>query len=98
MIRRPPRSTLFPYTTLFRSGTALRRRGAEIPTPHRRHTERRSLHLSPDVVANAGPRDQRRNAGKRSQATVKSPNLAEFPVPSSTIALLPILPLSTTCR
>src|SRR3712207_8391965 len=24
MIRRPPRSTLFPYTTLFRSGTALR--------------------------------------------------------------------------
>src|SRR5438067_8654756 len=25
MIRRPPRSTLFPYTTLFRSGRALRR-------------------------------------------------------------------------
>src|SRR3712207_7278504 len=25
MIRRPPRSTLFPYTTLFRSGEALRR-------------------------------------------------------------------------
>src|SRR2546427_7110861 len=24
MIRRPPRSTLFPYTTLFRSGAALR--------------------------------------------------------------------------
>src|SRR5947207_8341984 len=28
MIRRPPRSTLFPYTTLFRSGAATRRRGA----------------------------------------------------------------------
>src|SRR5437764_10661734 len=26
MIRRPPRSTLFPYTTLFRSGIARRRR------------------------------------------------------------------------
>src|SRR2546427_9579245 len=26
MIRRPPRSTLFPYTTLFRSRTALDRR------------------------------------------------------------------------
>src|SRR4029077_21298655 len=26
MIRRPPRSTLFPYTTLFRSRTASRRR------------------------------------------------------------------------
>src|SRR5688572_32080787 len=28
MIRRPPRSTLFPYTTLFRSGRAERDRGA----------------------------------------------------------------------
>src|SRR5256885_8265398 len=28
MIRRPPRSTLFPYTTLFRSGRALARRKA----------------------------------------------------------------------
>src|SRR3712207_7433806 len=26
MIRRPPRSTLFPYTTLFRSGEEVRRR------------------------------------------------------------------------
>src|SRR2546430_10607509 len=30
MIRRPPRSTLFPYTTLFRSG---RGRGQESPAP-----------------------------------------------------------------
>src|SRR5258707_8574997 len=29
MIRRPPRSTLFPYTTLFRSAA----RGAEVPIP-----------------------------------------------------------------
>src|SRR5690349_22525473 len=28
MIRRPPRSTLFPYTTLFRSSRGLHRRGA----------------------------------------------------------------------
>src|SRR5438874_7820654 len=28
MIRRPPRSTLFPYTTLFRSRRAIRRRAA----------------------------------------------------------------------
>src|SRR5256885_8536951 len=32
MIRRPPRSTLFPYTTLFRS----RRRDPELLTPHHR--------------------------------------------------------------
>src|SRR3712207_6897938 len=30
MIRRPPRSTLFPYTTLFRSGGA----GPEVRAPH----------------------------------------------------------------
>src|SRR3712207_7312629 len=32
MIRRPPRSTLFPYTTLFRSGTANGNHG-ETPLP-----------------------------------------------------------------
>src|SRR2546422_11294963 len=30
MIRRPPRSTLFPYTTLFRSLEALERRDAKL--------------------------------------------------------------------
>src|SRR5256885_4683376 len=30
MIRRPPRSTLFPYTTLFRSVTVLEKFGAQI--------------------------------------------------------------------
>src|SRR4029453_19622496 len=30
MIRRPPRSTLFPYTTLFRSPV-----GGHVPQPHR---------------------------------------------------------------
>src|SRR3712207_7947406 len=40
MIRRPPRSTLFPYTTLFRS-----RRGPTIPKPlHQAHF---STHLPP---------------------------------------------------
>src|SRR5260370_21229379 len=32
MIRRPPRSTLFPYTTLFRSGT-----GKNLPQEEYRH-------------------------------------------------------------
>src|SRR2546426_3655222 len=37
MIRRPPRSTLFPYTTLFRSRWApgIRRRGAPRTAPRR---------------------------------------------------------------
>src|SRR3712207_7953905 len=37
MIRRPPRSTLFPYTTLFRSLRGLPSRGSE---PHRDKTLR----------------------------------------------------------
>src|SRR3712207_8333997 len=47
MIRRPPRSTLFPYTTLFRSGVAARKsasggadawRGAFLQAPYLRDT------------------------------------------------------------
>src|SRR2546425_7100512 len=34
MIRRPPRSTLFPYTTLFRSHPARRRGGFPQPAAH----------------------------------------------------------------
>src|SRR5258708_29670606 len=35
MIRRPPRSTLFPYTTLFRSALSPARSASYVP-PHRR--------------------------------------------------------------
>src|SRR5258705_6200237 len=44
MIRRPPRSTLFPYTTLFRSAQAVAHHGAK---PHRAPgaaTRHRRLH------------------------------------------------------
>src|SRR2546430_12624122 len=36
MIRRPPRSTLFPYTTLFRSHERHGRRRARVEPPHGR--------------------------------------------------------------
>src|SRR5690349_22640298 len=45
MIRRPPRSTLFPYTTLFRSGgrlavdEAIRARSAGLAAAHERRAE-----------------------------------------------------------
>src|SRR3712207_7236775 len=39
MIRRPPRSTLFPYTTLFRSLTEGRRLGCLLPAPLRHLTK-----------------------------------------------------------
>src|SRR3712207_7674288 len=53
MIRRPPRSTLFPYTTLFRSscGRASRPRPAASPSTPR--------------GPGCGPRDRVRRAGRR---------------------------------
>src|SRR5688572_31488499 len=40
MIRRPPRSTLFPYTTLFRSSTRIADRASRSPPPVRRGRDR----------------------------------------------------------
>src|SRR2546422_5391864 len=55
MIRRPPRSTLFPYTTLFRSLASRRggdgivepcaRRGCEEPEPQRLRSEEHTSEL-----------------------------------------------------
>src|SRR2546427_9125607 len=47
MIRRPPRSTLFPYTTLFRSHVAK----AELVEPARQRLWRDSLRALPEVIA-----------------------------------------------
>src|SRR2546426_8573713 len=44
MIRRPPRSTLFPYTTLFRS------RGFRQPNLHRPIRLRRAIQSQPDAI------------------------------------------------
>src|SRR5437773_6318974 len=54
MIRRPPRSTLFPYTTLFRSGLARRHerdrppgdRGVERGDRDRKSTRLNSSHIT----------------------------------------------------
>src|SRR3712207_7495668 len=46
MIRRPPRSTLFPYTTLFRStGSELGERGLRLPVDLGVHRGRRLGHV-----------------------------------------------------
>src|SRR3989442_15960836 len=47
MIRRPPRSTLFPYTTLFRSGRPTRER----PFPQAENVRGRSIFI-PDRYLN----------------------------------------------
>src|SRR5260221_6466088 len=60
MIRRPPRSTLFPYTTLFRSQPTSARR----PTHRSRLLHRRSL-LPRDAKTYHGEPPTRRGAALR---------------------------------
>src|SRR3712207_7045372 len=59
MIRRPPRSTLFPYTTLFRSDQILEQRAA------------RPIWFTPAVTSHHGPQDfldGRQASGRLEQA------------------------------
>src|SRR2546425_7351615 len=77
MIRRPPRSTLFPYTTLFRSTAA----GRTSRRPHARRpvragttraTPRRTVSLVPGPVPSgtrrAGPRSEEHTSELQSLA------------------------------
>src|SRR2546427_8473956 len=59
MIRRPPRSTLFPYTTLFRSPPWLPRR-----LPRRRRTRRFRLARESDGVHGADLRVRHGDLGR----------------------------------
>src|SRR2546429_1349690 len=49
MIRRPPRSTLFPYTTLFRSGSAEMKSAVE-------QNQREAEQAEPEMAAHPGLR------------------------------------------
>src|SRR2546427_6304331 len=74
MIRRPPRSTLFPYTTLFRSALAVRHRPGDarrrLALSARGRSVLRSLRARPDAVL--------RIAGRRAAAlaTAREPDAA----------------------
>src|SRR5256885_11584150 len=60
MIRRPPRSTLFPYTTLFRSARRLRVREAGGPArPEPAQPVARLPHADPHVLARRHSADRR---------------------------------------
>src|SRR3712207_8570543 len=53
MIRRPPRATLFPYTTLFRSGAAdadVAGRRRRVATPATAAARRKNMIVDPFVV------------------------------------------------
>src|SRR2546426_11727590 len=68
MIRRPPRSTLFPYTTLFRSRSV---RGAcQAQADHQEHLL--ALFVLEDGIAVAGPRRRKVPGTRVSQELFRS--------------------------
>src|SRR5260370_17114747 len=66
MIRRPPRSTLFPYTTLFRSWVARRPKSAPEPT---------ALHL--DFIRASEEEAEARSSAQRKQLAAMAAAQAE---------------------
>src|SRR3712207_8282945 len=68
MIRRPPRSTLFPYTTLFRSLLV----GARHPCHRKRATRETTLHPRPDALRGlaSGGRDRKSTRLNSSHANI----------------------------
>src|SRR3712207_7912829 len=66
MIRRPPRSTLFPYTTLFRSARPQPRCGAEDAAPGARRGPHEDLR-GRDLSARAGRDDPPERDRRRSE-------------------------------
>src|SRR3712207_8647377 len=97
MIRRPPRSTLFPYTTLFRSGrrTSCGRRAAA-------HVAPRSAPGAP-VVADGGRPHGAGRQGERSEEDTSEPQSRQYIVcrlllakKNVTFDALPLPPLVPT--
>src|SRR2546430_10242010 len=80
MIRRPPRSTLFPYTTLFRSTSNQRRRSGSYP---RKSALPELLAVGgpnpPGDFAAAEPRSEEHTSELQSQSNIAFP-----PLPAST--------------
>src|SRR2546430_2794953 len=69
MIRRPPRSTLFPYTTLFRSRER-RRAGRRLSSPARRRAARRRGHADRDRRSASQPRSEEHTSELQSQSNL----------------------------
>src|SRR2546427_4444977 len=81
MIRRPPRSTLFPYTTLFRSDRGQRRRHPELGLgrPHQFHLDRGAHSLRPKKFFRSAISTSFLPSSCSSSATRRSPLLAASP-------------------
>src|SRR2546430_13201680 len=99
MIRRPPRSTLFPYTTLFRSSTVSNRRSPNstryVPSPCR--------HRANTLPWSAGPtalprRSEEHTSELQSQSNLVCRLLLEKKKPDRIVTTQPLDPLNTLCH
>src|SRR2546426_9123672 len=90
MIRRPPRSTLFPYTTLFRSRSrARRRRGTAPELPVRRPRQRLpATGLWDEPRAAARPRSEEHTSELQSPCNLVCRLLLEKKKLNATFAIL----------
>src|SRR2546430_13454557 len=97
MIRRPPRSTLFPYTTLFRSRRAvlIGRKGLEpvvigpfLAQPIRRAEARRVIDQGAAAKAAAGNQRDRRVSGRRESALRSEEHTSELQSQSNLVCRL----------
>src|SRR5256885_8140372 len=77
MIRRPPRSTLFPYTTLFRSGVRgpLSPGGDHVTDAGAQHDLVRSVELAPPQGGRARPRTHLARRSDRKSTRLNSSHL-----------------------
>src|SRR5687767_15331301 len=76
MIRRPPRSTLFPYTTLFRSGHRAWQVGARGATAGGRRRYRAGRARDPGLPERRGPAHLTYGAGRSEEHTSELQSLA----------------------
>src|SRR5436305_11968893 len=95
MIRRPPRSTLFPYTTLFRSGhgrsppTSSRAGSPEHP-PARSEEHTSELQSRPHLVCRLLLEKKKTHSGPARCARTKSPSKPSSPLPTVLISASPL--------
>src|SRR3712207_3561200 len=80
MIRRPPRSTLFPYTTLFRSHGRDAAEAPGLPRGHPRRRLHRPHHRRPRAALAAARAVHRRGAGDEDLAGALVENYARYDV------------------